>query len=244
MKVSEINFNSKNIEKFWSYVNKGNEDECWEWFGKFTGNKIPIINMMCNKFSALRLAFFFTYKDIDEDLQAIRNCKNTKCCNPAHIKQPNIKIIKLKPGPVPKEKRKCLNCKTEYIKKGARGCCSFICSIKYTYDENIRKWKSGEIAGGNIWGVSAFVRTYLFNKYNNKCALCGWCEVNQFTGKIPLEVEHINGVWQDDTEENLTLICPNCHSLTPTFRSKNRGRGRYSVLKEMGKTPFGLGSGK
>jgi 5-methylcytosine-specific restriction endonuclease McrA len=54
------------------------------------------------------------------------------------------------------------------------------------------------------------------------CANCGnssWLE-----GKIPLELDHINGVASDHRLENLRLLCPNCHSLTPTYRGKNKGR--------------------
>jgi predicted HNH restriction endonuclease len=39
-------------------------------------------------------------------------------------------------------------------------------------------------------------------------------------------VEHIDGNYENDREKNLTLLCPNCHSLTPTFRALNRGNGR------------------
>ena len=38
---------------------------------------------------------------------------------------------------------------------------------------------------------------------------------------IPLELEHINGVHSDNRLENLTLLCPNCHAQTDTYRGKN-----------------------
>ena len=41
-----------------------------------------------------------------------------------------------------------------------------------------------------------------------------------------LELEHIDGDWSNTRLENLTLLCPNCHSLTATFKALNRGRGR------------------
>lgn len=39
---------------------------------------------------------------------------------------------------------------------------------------------------------------------------------------IPLELEHINGINTDNRLENLTLLCPNCHALTDTYRGKNK----------------------
>lgn len=40
--------------------------------------------------------------------------------------------------------------------------------------------------------------------------------------KIPLELEHINGINTDNRKENLKLLCPNCHALTPTYRGKSK----------------------
>src|SRR5579862_6565739 len=53
---------------------------------------------------------------------------------------------------------------------------------------------------------------------------------NPTTGRVPIEVEHIDGDWQNNHLSNLTLLCPNCHALTPTFRGLNRGRGRAHRL--------------
>src|SRR3989344_7431612 len=47
------------------------------------------------------------------------------------------------------------------------------------------------------------------------CEICGWSK-KTVDGRIPLELDHINGDRQDNRIENLRILCPNCHSLQPT----------------------------
>lgn len=101
---------------------------------------------------------------------------------------------------------------------------------RYGYEEYIQKWKNGEVSGGKgdeqgHGKVSDHVRKYLFKKYQNKCTLCNWSKTNEHTNSIPLEVEHIDGNSMNHLEINLTLLCPNCHSLTKGH-STSKGNGR------------------
>ena len=60
-------------------------------------------------------------------------------------------------------------------------------------------------------------------------ARCEVCKRVQWRGKlIPLELEHSDGNSQNNTRENLKLICPNCHAQTSTYKGKNRGKGRFA----------------
>jgi hypothetical protein len=52
------------------------------------------------------------------------------------------------------------------------------------------------------------------------CELCGWA-LQSADGRIPVELDHINGIRTDNRLENLRILCPNCHSLQPTHRGKN-----------------------
>ena len=111
--------------------------------------------------------------------------------------------------------------------------CSIKCKNQYTYEENIRKWKNSKFDGSKSGGnaISNFIRRYLFEKFDNKCPICGWCKKNTITNKIPLEVHHIDGKFKNNKEENLILLCPNCHSLTLNYGSLNEGNGAYERLK-------------
>jgi hypothetical protein len=51
---------------------------------------------------------------------------------------------------------------------------------------------------------------------------CHACNLTEWQGKsIPLEVEHRNGIHNDNRIENLAFLCPNCHALTDTYKGKN-----------------------
>ncbi len=59
------------------------------------------------------------------------------------------------------------------------------------------------------------------NLLENKCVKCG--NKGEWMGEsISLELDHINGINDDNRIDNLRLLCPNCHSQTPTFRNKKR----------------------
>lgn len=56
-----------------------------------------------------------------------------------------------------------------------------------------------------------------------KCELCGWAKTSP-DGRIPVELDHINGDRNDNRLENLRILCPNCHSLQSTHRGMNQKR--------------------
>lgn len=126
-----------------------------------------------------------------------------------------------------KEKNKviCQKCSLVFTpSRSNRKYCSLSCQAKEKNDTVIEHWKLGQNKGysGKTMLVPPWLRRFLFEKFDSKCCKCGWCKINPTTNKIPLEVNHIDGDASNTIEENLELVCPNCHSLTPNFRALNK----------------------
>ncbi len=63
-------------------------------------------------------------------------------------------------------------------------------------------------------------RLFLAGLKSEYCEECGWA-VRSKDGRIPLELDHVNGDRLDNRIKNLRILCPNCHSLKLTHRGKN-----------------------
>jgi len=63
----------------------------------------------------------------------------------------------------------------------------------------------------------------------DKCHNCGI--ITWQDKQIVLEVEHIDGNWRNNLLENLTLLCPNCHSQTSTYGHKSKKIPKAKIVK-------------
>ncbi len=77
------------------------------------------------------------------------------------------------------------------------------------------------VKGSNPQSYKLKKRLYECGLKIPSCELCGWDEA-AVDGRIPVELDHINGEHSDNRIENLRILCPNCHSLQPTHRGKNK----------------------
>lgn len=121
----------------------------------------------------------------------------------------------------------CLNCGKEFKKTQKASFCNNTCYAEYNRKNYIERWKKGEesgVVGGSE--ISQILRDYLINEANNSCEVCGWSQVNPYTGRVPLQIHHIDGDCTNNTRENLQVLCPNCHSLTQNFGSRNKKSSR------------------
>ena len=136
---------------------------------------------------------------------------NHSCATKYNNKQRGHKIY---------NKIKCLNCNNEISER--KKFCSNKCQGDY-----VKKITYEKIKNGDVTLSEKSYKEYLILLHGNKCMECGWDKVNPVTGKCPIELEHIDGDSTNNKLENLCLLCPNCHSLTPTYKALNKGNGRH-----------------
>lgn len=86
-------------------------------------------------------------------------------------------------------------------------------------DEKIEKQRETWKAKRNFNTAHIFsIKKWLKEERGHKCEECG---VEEWNGKrLPMEVDHIDGNTKNNDLTNLKVLCPNCHSQTPTWRKK------------------------
>lgn len=102
------------------------------------------------------------------------------------------------------------------------------CSIKCQQGFQRKVKVDSFLAGGNPqgWELPVPVRDYLLDQAGYACVQCSWSGINPASGRTVLVVDHIDGDATNNIPTNLRVLCPNCHSMTPTFGALNIGHGR------------------
>lgn len=133
---------------------------------------------------------------------------------------------------IEEERPKCymceqLGCKQETLNKYLK-----MMEIDYKGQQN----KKGQQKGSNVYRPASY---YFDNQHSinshklkeklfkdglkeRKCELCG---VSEWYGvELPLELHHKNNNHNDNSFENLQILCPNCHSIQEGNSGANIGR--------------------
>lgn len=122
------------------------------------------------------------------------------------------------------QERWCLMC-NDRLRKSQKRYCSRKCQLDKQHHDYITQWKLGLEPGGNDYGISPYVRRYLYETRGENCERCGWKEIREKDGRVPLTIHH-KGRYNDHREEMLEILCPNHHALTETYGALNKGYGR------------------
>ena len=120
----------------------------------------------------------------------------------------------------------CLGCGGHFEGRRQRQFCSNRCQRAFERRERVAIWlATGEALPGSA--RTHYVRLYLLAEQESRCALCGIpSEWNN--APLALTLDHVDGDSSNNARENLRLVCPNCDSQLPTYKNRNRGRGRHA----------------
>jgi hypothetical protein len=130
-------------------------------------------------------------------------------------------------GRIEYDKGICLNCGKEIIKYPGK--MNKYCSSKCQQDKQHKDKYELFLSGNEYFQRSNYncdiFKPEILKEQNGCCDVCGFKgEWNE--KKLVFILDHIDGDASNNKRGNLRLVCPNCDSQLPTYKSKNKNSAR------------------
>jgi hypothetical protein len=148
-----------------------------------------------------------------------RQTNNPKFCSRSCAATSNNRGVR-RHGVSPGNCRQCRARLTTHV----QAFCSSACHQESLAEQRVKRWLATGLPGQHT--LTGAIRDWIMMEQNGVCAICGRDPVwNGAT--LVFVLDHIDGDGSNHVRANVRMICPNCDSQLPTFKARNRGKGRH-----------------
>jgi len=130
------------------------------------------------------------------------------------------------------EKGICLNCEKEIVIYPSK--MNKYCSLKCQQDKQHKDKYELFLKGDDFFQRSNYTcrifKSDILREQNNCCIICG-CKDEWNGNELVFILDHVDGDASNNKRDNLRLVCPNCDSQLPTYKSKNKKSSRIYRYK-------------